>query len=104
MPMIATLLLTLILAIVTALFALQNTAPATVRFLVWEYQTSLVLVILSSAALGVMLAYLVSISVRWRMARESRVLNATVKKLETRIWELEGQQTPSHSSPQSPQP
>jgi len=40
------------LAILIALFALQNTFPVTVQFLFWDYQTSLVLVILGSTAIG----------------------------------------------------
>lgn len=42
----------LILAILIAVFALQNTFPVTVQFLFWQYQTSLVLVILALTAIA----------------------------------------------------
>ena len=42
------LFLALGLASLTAIFALQNTEAVTVRIVLWEYQTSLVLVILGS--------------------------------------------------------
>lgn len=48
----AYLFLSLILALLTAAFALQNTEAVTVRLLLWEYQTSLVLVILGSTISG----------------------------------------------------
>ena len=48
-------LLALVLALLTAAFALQNTDAVTVRLLLWEYQTSLVLVILGSTTSGAVL-------------------------------------------------
>ncbi len=46
------LLFTLIISIVVAVFAVQNAADVTVGFLMWTYQTSLVVVILGAALLG----------------------------------------------------
>lgn len=43
---------TLVISIVVAVFAVQNAADVTVGFLMWTYQTSLVVVILGAALLG----------------------------------------------------
>ncbi|MDH4086076.1 MAG: lipopolysaccharide assembly protein LapA domain-containing protein [Nitrospira sp.] len=64
------------LAILIAVFALQNTLPETIEFLFWEYQTALVLVILSSTAIGAALSAIASLAARWRHGRETRVLTA----------------------------
>ncbi|HEX6988385.1 MAG TPA: LapA family protein, partial [Bacillota bacterium] len=50
------LLLALLFALLIAIFAAQNAQPVEVRFLSWTWVTSLVLVIVGSAALGVLLA------------------------------------------------
>lgn len=81
----------LLLALGTATFALQNTDGVTVRFLIWEYQTSLVLVILGSVGSGVVLALLASIGGRWKTSRTRRSLEATVTSQSERIRELENQ-------------
>lgn len=89
----ATLFLAFLLALLTAVFALQNTAPATVRFLIWEYESSLVIVILASAALGSALAFVLSLGPRWRRARETSRLLTTIETQGARIRELQEQLT-----------
>ncbi len=83
------LLVALSLAILIALFALQNTFPVTVQFLFWEYQTSLVLVILGSTAIGAALSAIASLGARWRHGRETRLLTAALEEERKRIAELE---------------
>ena len=58
------LFLALVLASLTAVFALQNTDAVTVRMVLWEYQTSLVLVILGSVGVGIALTFLSSLGRR----------------------------------------
>ncbi len=77
------------LAILIALFALQNTFPVTIQFLLWEYQTSLVLVILGSTAIGAALSAIAALGVRWRHGRETRLLTAALEEERKRIAELE---------------
>ena len=84
-----TLILALVLAMVTALFALQNTDMVTVQFLFWEHQTSLVLVILGSAGSGIALALLASLGGRWKSHRTRRSLEAGVQAKDERIRALE---------------
>ena len=92
------LILTLIIALTTAVFALQNTDVVTIQFLLWEYQTSLVLVILGSVASGVVVTLLASVGPRWKGTRHLRSLETTVKSQDTRIRELEESQRLSRES------
>lgn len=85
------LIVALLLAIGTAAFALQNTDTVTVEFLAWEYQTSLVLIILGSVGSGIVLALLASIGGRWKTSRTQRSLEAMVTSQGERIRELENQ-------------
>jgi len=94
----AALIIALILTLATAAFALQNTDAVTMKFLIWEYQTSLVLVILASAGSGVILALLASLGSRWRDSRTKRSLEATVKSQGDRIRELEHQLRSAHEA------
>lgn len=83
------LFLALVLAALTAAFALQNTDAVTVRMLLWEYQTSLVLVILGSVGVGSVLTFLSSIGRRWKRGSTLRSLQSTVDSQGQRIRELE---------------
>ena len=49
------LLLALLFALILAIFAAQNAKPVVIQFLGWEWITSLVVVIVGSAALGALL-------------------------------------------------
>lgn len=79
----------LVLASLTAAFALQNTESVTVRMLLWEYQTSLVLVILGSVGIGIVLTFLSSLGRRWKRSTTIRSLQSTVDSQGARIRELE---------------
>jgi len=87
----STLIIALILALATAAFALQNTEAVTVRLLLLEYQTSLVLVILGSAGAGMVLIFLASLGGRLRRSRTIRSLESTAEAQKERIRELEEQ-------------
>ncbi|MCP9452241.1 MAG: lipopolysaccharide assembly protein LapA domain-containing protein [Nitrospira sp.] len=84
-----TLLVALLFAILIALFALQNTAVVHVRLLAWDYETSLVLIILGSATVGSLLTFIASLGPRIRRAREIRRLEETVESQGERIRQLE---------------
>ena len=98
----AALIIAFILALATAAFALQNTDAVIMKFLIWQYQTSLVLVILASAMSGVILALLASLGSRWRDTRTKRSLDATVKSQGERIRELEHQLRSAHEAARPP--
>lgn len=68
-----------VVASAITVFALQNNAPASVRFLVWRLETiTLATVVLVSVALGVALVGVPLLIVRWR-------LRSGVRSLETRL-------------------
>lgn len=98
----STLLISLILALVAVAFSLQNTEAVTIRFLFFEYQTSLVLVILGGLAIGAILALIASIGPRIKRSRQVRQLQETVTTQGSRIHSLEAQlqqaQTPTKES------
>ena len=62
------LIVSLILVVVLAVFGLVNTQPATVNLVFARLETSLIVVIVSSAVLGAVVALLVS----WRYRRTHR--------------------------------
>lgn len=74
---------------VLALFALQNMEAVSVRFLLWSYETTLVLVILGSAALGACFVVVVLLGARLWRARETDRLAETVHAQAERIRRLE---------------
>lgn len=93
-----TLFIAFVFAALIAVFALQNTAQVSVHFLIWDYETSLVLVILGSAVLGAMLTFLTSLGPRIRRGREVRQLKQTCESQGVRIRQLE---ETSRTSPES---
>jgi lipopolysaccharide assembly protein A len=79
--------LSLLIAIVAVIFALQNTAIATVSFLVWELSSSLALILLIAVFAGVLISFLVSIPQLVRANMKVRGLKKQVADLELKIKE-----------------
>ena len=69
----------LLVAIGVALFAVQNAGPVALRFGFWSVELSLVVVVLVAAALGAILASLLSLP-GW--IRDRRLLRQQSKELE----------------------
>ena len=80
----------LVLAVAIAIFAIQNSGEAVVKFIGWQFHSSLVVVVLISTAVGVIMAVLLSIPGTFR-------LRARLKEQSQRIAELE-QQLREHES------
>lgn len=85
------LIFVLVLAVAVALFAIQNNAPVQVRLLAWTFESSLVVVILASAALGAALAAFLGVPGAFRLRWRLREQSARVRELERRLQELQGQ-------------
>ncbi|MBW8004778.1 MAG: LapA family protein [candidate division NC10 bacterium] len=83
------LMLALLLTTLVAIFALQNADEVTVRFLVWTFQTSVVIVILTSAGMGALLAALLSLP---QTLRARRRMKESEEKLERLSRQLGGSQ------------
>ena len=65
------LIIALIIAILSVVFAFQNAGPVEVNVLGWKFESSLALVLLLSFALGVFVSLLVSIAAGIRRKRKS---------------------------------
>lgn len=91
------LILALVLALATVIFAVQNAMPVTVGFLVWQFVNApLALVLLLAVALGVLISLCLSlpsmIASRWTVSRlKKRVaeLEKTAQDQQTRAATLE---------------
>jgi uncharacterized integral membrane protein len=84
--------LALVVAILVALFAVQNTTPVSVSFLFWSVnQAAVALVVVVSVAAGALITLLVGlprlVRSRWRMRR----LRSSLRQQEQRIAELEAE-------------
>lgn len=96
----AALILSFILAVLVAVFAVQNAGPVTLRFGFWSVETSLVVVILVAAAAGAAMASLVGFP-GW--VRDRRRLRAQARELEAlRTSHSPMAPSPPDSSPRPP--
>jgi len=77
------LILSLILAIAVAVFAIQNAGPVTLRFGFWSVETSLVVVILVATAAGAALASLLGLPGWIRNRRQLRLQARELEALRT---------------------
>jgi len=75
----AGLVFSLLLAVLVAVFAVQNAGPVTLRFGIWSVETSLVVVILVAAVVGAAMASLLGLP-GW--IRDRRRLRAQARELE----------------------
>lgn len=94
----AALILSLILAILVAVFAIQNAGPVTLRFGFWSVETSLVVVILVAAAAGAAMASLLGLP-GW--IRDRRRLRVQARELEA-LRQAHLPAPPPDSSPRPP--
>jgi uncharacterized integral membrane protein len=79
----------LILAALVATFAVQNNVAVEVQFLVWKFQSSLVIVIFLAAVVGAFAATLVSLPQTLRAWARLRQREAEVSRLEGQVRRLE---------------
>jgi len=91
-----TVIIGIIIAIAGVAFALQNSVPVTVSFLIWRFDGSLALILLLALALGALIIALVStpaaLRSRWsanRQRKEIENLQQANASLRARIAELE---------------
>lgn len=76
--MILLLIVSLLIAVLAIVFAVQNAAPVTVTFLLWQFKGSLALILLLTFVLGVVVALL---AVLPGIVRRSREIAGYKKKL-----------------------
>jgi lipopolysaccharide assembly protein A len=78
----------LLMAVAIAIFALQNSsAPLiTVKFLVWEFQTSLLYTLLGSTGIGILIILSLWIPRGIRSSMKSRELKKKIENLEKMLY------------------
>ena len=79
----------LILAVAIAIFAIQNSSEVAVKFIGWQFHSSLVVVILISTAVGVIMAILLSLPGTFRLRARLKENAEQIMKLEQRLREIE---------------
>jgi uncharacterized integral membrane protein len=75
------------LAILTVVFALQNTVPVVVTFFIWKFEGSLAMVLMLTFALGVLVSALVSIPAIVKRRSATSNQNKKIAELENRLRE-----------------
>ena len=83
------LVVSLLFALIVAIFAVQNNAPVDIRFLGWKYSNiSLVLVIFGSAAAGAVSVFFLGFFKQMKLKIELRKIKAQNEKLNAQLSEL----------------
>lgn len=83
----------LILAAAIAIFAIQNSGEAVVKFIWWQFQSSLVVIVLISTAFGAIMAILLSLPGAFRLRTRLREQSQKVVELEQLLRELKSKGT-----------
>ncbi|MCL4516922.1 MAG: LapA family protein [Firmicutes bacterium] len=81
------LILALAFAMVIALFAVQNAATVEVKFLVWHFRTTLVIVILASTAVGTLVVGLLGFFKQVRLGYRLHGAQGQVSRLQELLGE-----------------
>ena len=90
----------LIVAVAIATFAIQNSGEVLVKFMWWQFQSSLVVVILISTALGAIMAILLSLPGAFRLRGRSREQAHRIAELEQRMREPGAKSSEERSRPE----
>ncbi len=83
------LILAVVLAAVTALFAIQNSGVITVSFLGWETDASLALILILTLGIGILIGYLAGLPSSLRKASQLRRVKRDLGALQDAAAELE---------------
>jgi uncharacterized integral membrane protein len=96
------LLVSLLIAAVAVVFALQNTEMITVHFFFWNFQGSLALILLTALATGAVASSFASLpslfKANWTIGSQKK----TIEDLEGRVAELTSKLEPAKSETKTP--
>jgi len=81
------LILAAVLGIFVAVFAIQNSAAVTVKFLLWQFESSLAVLIILAMLSGMLLVFLLSIPGRLKRRKELHDRDKRIRELEKRLEE-----------------
>lgn len=105
------LVLSLIIALVAVIFALQNTATITVSFLIWQFHGSLALVLIISLLVGALITFLALLPGllrgRWslrKLRKQFAALEADLTEHKQRLEEANHRMEEQVASTSSPEP
>ena len=87
MPLV--LIVAVVLAAVTALFAIQNSGVITVSYLGWETDASLALILILTLGIGILIGYLAGLPSSLRKASQLRRVKRDLGALQEAAVELE---------------
>lgn len=100
------LFLALIIAVLAVFFALQNSDPVTVKFAVWEFNSSLAFVLLLALLAGALISFLFSLPsnlrARWTIRQQRKKLNdneTSLAQVKTKLEETENKMQAQQSAP-----
>ncbi len=94
----------ILLALVTSIFAIQNSVVVPVQFFTWQSEASLVVVILASAFLGAAVVGCVAFFRQIRSSVGEWELKSRVGKLEAEIKKLQEKEAKAQSPVKPPTP
>jgi uncharacterized integral membrane protein len=80
----------MLLLVVTTMFALSNPTPIALRFLTWEVQTSLALAVIGGVVLGGFLVFTSSVAGQRHLRARLRDLQARLRDAESRLPDAGG--------------
>ncbi len=95
------LILAALLGVIIAVFAIQNATPVAVKFLIWQFESSLAVVIILSLLAGMVLIFLISLPGRLRRHKELFDRNRRIAELEKKIAELQKEKEASSQNESS---
>lgn len=93
------LLATVLFSLVVALFAMQNAASVTVSLAVWHVEASLALVVIGSAALGILAAMPIWLMLQIKLRLRLGKVNGRVKELELELANIRKKSAESVAKP-----
>ena len=104
-----TIIAAIFVAIAGVVFAIQNNAPVTVDFFIWQFTSSLALVLMLAVAVGAMIVALLTTPAtlrrQWLIAQQKRRIDALEKDLgdlRARTAELDAIPLEPAASPEKP--
>jgi uncharacterized integral membrane protein len=96
-------LIVALLAAAIAVFALQNSTPVAIRFLIWSVQeVPIAALALGSLGVGLIVAGLPLWLARWRLRSRARVLESQVRQLESALAERDRALLAQRPLPENP--
>jgi lipopolysaccharide assembly protein A len=97
----------LIIAVLAVFFALQNSDPVTVKFAVWDFNSSLAFVLLLALLAGALISFFFSLpsnlKARWTIRQQRKKLNeneTSLAQVKAKLEETETKMVAQQSPPQ----